>query len=82
MATLVITRWQWDLYGFFFSTEYDSLMETPSFNLMENPSYIYIYIFMGKFHHDQTQFSRSLVHHGFVGKSSPNGGTIQVSELL
>ena len=42
----------------------------------------YIMIYLGKFDHDRTLFSRSLVHHGFIGKSCPNGRTIQINELL
>ena len=33
--------------------------------------YIYISIYLGKFHHDRTLFSRSLVHHGFYREIIP-----------
>ena len=39
-------------------------------------------IYLGKFDHDQTLFSRTLVHHGLSEESSQNGRTIQFSELL
>ena len=40
------------------------------------------YDHLGKFHHDQSLFSRSLEIMARIRESSPNGRTIQVSEIV
>ena len=48
--------------------------------MINNPSKKFKYL--GKFHHDRTLFSRTLKSWFIFGKSSPNGRTIQVSEIV